>query len=118
MENHVFQVGSILVGVYWMGYNPRYKYFRVKGHTKTGAPRVVELTSVIISEYSTPADSEKKHALSENPEEVGDILPTRWSNKDNKYGVSIPLFGFGTEKTRAVLEPYVPGTIYTESSYY
>ena len=118
MDRPVFNVGDVLTGSYMLGYWPRYKYFRVKGHTKSGAPRVVELKKNLISESSTPADSTKVHTLDPTLVEIGELLPTRWSAKNGDYGVSIPLFDFQpNEKVRASLIPYIPGSSFTEDSY-
>ncbi len=119
MDRPVFAMGDVLTGSYMMGYQPRYKYFRVKGYTKSGAPRVVELKKNLVSESSTPADSTAVHTLDPNLVEIGEILPTRWSAKDANYGVSVPLFDFQPdEKVRVSLTPYVPGSSFTEDSYY
>lgn len=115
MERVNFQVGDVVVGTYWIGYNPRYKYFRVKGHTKSGAPRVRELKGSVTEHSSTPVDNTTVHILDPNVEEIGDILAARWSTKQQNWGVSIPFFN---EKLRSSLEPYVPGTSYREDSYY
>ena len=115
MERANFQVGDVVVGTYWIGYNPRYKYFRVKSHTKSGAPRVRELKSMVTESHSTPVDSTTVHILDPSLEEIGDILSSRWSTKDEKWGISIPFFN---DKLRASLEPYVPGTSNREDSYY
>lgn len=118
MDRPTFNTGCILVGSYMLGYWPRYKYFRVKGHTKSGAPQVVELKKILISESASPTDSTKVHTLDPNVEEIGTVSPTRWSSKDNHYGVSIPLFDFQpNDKVRCTLEAYIPGTSYIEDSY-
>lgn len=115
MERPHFPVNTILVATYFIGYNLRYKYFKVKGHTKINSPKVIELKKDIVNTYSTPSDSETQHVLGENNEEIGEILPTRWSSKEEKYGVSIPFYN---SKIRATLDAHIPGTIYKESSYY
>ena|SRR5665647_438921 len=108
------EVGQILVGSYSIGYWSRYKYFRVKSHTKSGAPRVVELKKNLISNTSTPVDSTVIHELSNEMVEIGPVLTAR-KDKSGEYGVQIEE-SFG--KTRAVLSPYVHGTQYREDSYW
>ncbi len=109
-----FPVGTILAGRYSIGYWSRCKYFRVVGHTKVGAPRVVELGKTITYEMSTPADSEVRHILAEPVVVVGggSTFSARWSNKDGHWGISL-----GDLDGRATLEPHVPGTVFSETSY-
>ena len=118
MERPFFPVETILVGTYSVGYNPRYNYYKVKGHTKSKAPKVVELKKKKVSEYSTPADSEIKHTLSEDLEEVGSLYTARWGKNDKHWGIAVPIFEFSREKKRVKLEQYQEGKVYTENSYY
>ena len=111
MEKQNFEIGSILVGSYLIGYWSRYKYFKVKSLTKSGAPRVIELKKEIVSNTSTPADATLIHELSKDNEEIGEILISR-KNKLGNFGVKVE------GKYRASLSPYVPGKQYREDSYY
>lgn len=115
MEKPHWELDTILLGTYWVGYNPRYKYFKVKGYTKSGAPRVVELKKEILSQNSSPVDSETVHKISEPLEEIGPIYTSRWATKKNNWGITLDQ---GYCKDRCSLDLYVPGTTFSEMSYY
>lgn len=115
MEKPYFEKDTVLLGLYWVGYNPRYNYYRVKGYTKSGAPRVVELKKEIVSQHATPVDSETVHRLSQPLVEFGPLYAARWSTKNNKWGITIT---DGVCKDRCSLEPYAPDQTYRENSYY
>ena len=113
MENPYWEKDTVLLGVYWVGYWTRYKFFRVKNHTKSGSPKVVELKKEIVSQVSTPVDSETVHQLKKPLEEIGPIYTARWRPKKQNWGITI-----GYAKDSVSLEPYLEDKTFKEESYY
>lgn len=109
----IFPIGTVLDGHYMIGHWPRTKYFQVVGHTKSGAPKVVELDKTIVFSGSNPCESFERHALGPNSVEIGQPVATRWSTKTGKWGVVT-----NDQKQRAELEVHVPGMVHEEKSYY
>lgn len=106
--------GTILVAYYSIGYWPRYAFFRVKEYTRSGAPRVRELTRTVVSERSTPVDSNTEVTLNlDDTQETGLIRNTRWSKKEQAWVIRLDEGKHGI----ATLSDYIPGKVYSEPTY-
>jgi hypothetical protein len=112
-----FPIGTILVGEYSVGYWTRWAYFRVVSHTQSGAPRVCRLREQIVSSSSSSVESRQTHELDlTRIVEYGAVLVSRWSQqRGNCWCVVLK---DNNNCIRARLSPYVPGTQYTEVTYY
>lgn len=118
VEKPQWDEGTILDGAYSVGHWGRRNYYRVIGHTKSGAPRVEELEKEILSSGSTPADSCEVHQLKIDPiTGNGSSFVSRWSTKEGCWRLSLPGSN-GDDNTLVSLDLHVPGTTYDEYCYY
>jgi len=114
MEKVKIEKGTILVAHYSIGYWPRYAFFRVKEYARSGAPRIRELTRTVVSESSTPADSNTEVTLDiNNTQEKGPIRNTRWSKKEQSWVIRLDEGKHGI----ATLSDYISGKVYSEPTY-
>lgn len=106
-------IGTILKARYSVGYWPRCYYVRVIGYTKSGAPRVELLDEEIVSEWSTPCDSNTCHRLRLPPvphARMPGQFVARWRKKDQCWGIVV-------DRYKPRLEPHEEGSTFNEPCY-
>lgn len=110
--------GTLLDGDFSIGYWPRRAYFQVVGHTNGGAPRVVRLQNQVLSQHSSPADSNTQHCLLLPPTPMPNepTYVARWRPKEGCWGICLAAWT-SNDKHKVSLAMHVPWSTFDEPSY-